>query len=163
MPASVITPPGSAVHDGVREACDRLVALLLLHLQKLVHNRGGPGSPEGPPRPVPFLEALRGHVRELCVEALRLERKRYLWQHQLLGLLAVYGAPHGAPDALFHLLALAKGQEELALATQLHAVLAASLADLPAAAAAVCVRQIHAGALAPPHLARLLQNLALVA
>ncbi|OXB51098.1 hypothetical protein ASZ78_005996 [Callipepla squamata] len=30
MPASVITLPGLALHDGVREACDRLVAALLL-------------------------------------------------------------------------------------------------------------------------------------
>ncbi|XP_019466536.1 integrator complex subunit 5 [Meleagris gallopavo] len=163
MPASVITPPGLALHEGVREACDRLVALLLLQLQKLVHNRSAPSLADGPQRCVPFLEALRGRVAELCAETLRLERKRYLWQHQLLGLLAVYAAPHGAPEAMFHLLALAKGQDELALATQLHAVLSASLADLPAATAALCVRQIHAGALPAPQLTQLLHNLALVA
>ncbi|XP_040513001.1 integrator complex subunit 5 [Gallus gallus] len=162
MPASVITQPGLALHDGVREACDRLVALLLLQLQKSVHNRPSASLADGPQRCVPFLEALRGRVAELCAETLRLERKRYLWQHQLLGLLAVYAAPHGAPEALFHLLASAKGQDELALATQLHAVLAASLADLPGSTAALCVRQIHAGALAAPQLAQLLHNLALV-
>ncbi|NXC38185.1 INT5 protein, partial [Penelope pileata] len=166
MPPSVIittTPPGPALHDGVREACDRLLALLLLQLHKLVHNR--PPHPPGagdPPcqRPIPFLEALRGHVRELCAETLRLQRKRCLWQHQLLGLLALYAAPHGAPEALFHLVALAQGAEELALAPQLHAVLAASLAELPAATAALCLRQIHAGSLPPPQLTRLLRNLA---
>ena len=36
MPASVITTQGLAVPDTVREACDRLIQLLLLHLQKLV-------------------------------------------------------------------------------------------------------------------------------
>ncbi|XP_027562712.1 integrator complex subunit 5-like, partial [Neopelma chrysocephalum] len=43
MPASVITSsqPGPPLHDGVREGCDRLVQLLLLNLQKLVHGRGG--------------------------------------------------------------------------------------------------------------------------
>ncbi|POI20206.1 hypothetical protein CIB84_016046 [Bambusicola thoracicus] len=162
MPATVITQPGLALHDGVREACDRLVALLLLQLQKSVHNRPSPSLADGPQRCIPFLESLRGRVAELCAETLRLERKRYLWQHQLLGLLAIYAAPHGAPEALFHLLASAKGQEELALATQLHAVLAASLADLPASTAALCARQIHAGALPPFQLARLLHNLALV-
>ncbi|NXY80602.1 INT5 protein, partial [Glareola pratincola] len=44
MPASVITPPGSTLHEGVREACDRIVQLLLLQLQKLVYNRGAPGA-----------------------------------------------------------------------------------------------------------------------
>ncbi|OXB51170.1 hypothetical protein ASZ78_009370, partial [Callipepla squamata] len=62
MPASVITLPGLALHDGVREACDRLVAALLLQLQKLVHNRGAPALGDASPRPVPFLEALRGRV-----------------------------------------------------------------------------------------------------
>uniref|UniRef100_A0A8C3CJ55 Integrator complex subunit 5 n=1 Tax=Cairina moschata TaxID=8855 RepID=A0A8C3CJ55_CAIMO len=145
---------------GIRPpACERLLALLLLHLQKLVHGRGGPGPGDPPARPIPFLEALRGRERDLCLEALRLEPKRSLWLHQLLGLLAVYAAPHGPPEALFHLLALATSPQQLALATQLHAVLAPSLADLPAAAAAACVRRIHAGALPPPQLARLLRNL----
>ncbi|NXA44110.1 INT5 protein, partial [Eudromia elegans] len=108
MPASVITPPGLAVHDGVRDACDRVVQLLLLHLQKLVFSRGAPSLAEAPPRAVPFLDALRPHVRELCVETLRLERKRFLWQHQLLALLAVYSAPAGAADALVCLLTLAR-------------------------------------------------------
>ncbi|NXY19997.1 INT5 protein, partial [Atrichornis clamosus] len=147
MPASVITAPGPPLHDGVREGCDRLVQLLLLNLQKLVHGRCSPGLAEGPARPVPFLEALRPHVRELCVETLRLERKRFLWQHQLLGLLAVYSAPHGAADALFFLLALARTPEELALAPQLHAVLCAVLPDPLPAAVAAAVAQIHAGRL----------------
>ncbi|NXW78104.1 INT5 protein, partial [Hirundo rustica] len=123
-PASVIAAPGPALHEGVREACERLLQLLLLHLQKLVHGRG---PAEGPARPVPFLEALRPHVRELCLDALRLERRRCLWQHQLLALLAVHSAPHGAAEALFFLLALARTPEELALAPQLRAGLRAEL------------------------------------
>ncbi|NWH83046.1 INT5 protein, partial [Piaya cayana] len=170
MPASVITPPGPTPHDGVREACDRVVQLLLLHLQKLVHERAGPSPAEAPvtpppppqPRPVPFLDALRPHVRDLCVETLRLERKRFLWQHQLLGLLAVYAAPHGAADALFHLLALARGPEQLGLATQLYAVLSACLRDLLPATVATCVAQLHAGRLPDAQLAQLLRNLATV-
>ncbi|NWI05885.1 INT5 protein, partial [Tichodroma muraria] len=133
-PASVITAPGPALHEGVREACERLLQLLLLHLQKLVHGRSSPSLAECPARPVPFLEALRPHVRELCLDTLRLERKRCLWQHQLLALLAVHSAPHGAAEALFFLLALARTPEELALAPQLHAGLRAVLPDpLPAA------------------------------
>ncbi|NXL40767.1 INT5 protein, partial [Glaucidium brasilianum] len=169
MPASVITPPGPGLHDGVREACDRVIQLLLLHLQKLVYNRGNPGLEasgsglgSGSPRPVPFLDALRPHVRDLCVETLRLERKRFLWQHQLLSLLAVYSAPHSATDALFFLLTLARSQEELALATQLYAVLSSCLPDLLPATVKACVCQIHAGRLPEPQIAQLFRNLALV-
>ncbi|XP_038620665.1 integrator complex subunit 5 [Tachyglossus aculeatus] len=169
MPASVITPPGSAVPDAAREACDRLVQLLLLHLQKLVHDRGGGGAGDGaaagpppPPRPVPFLDALRGHVAELCAETLRLERKRFLWQHQLLGLLAVYTRPSCGPEALGHLLCRARTPEELSLATQLFAGLAVSLAGLLPAALRGCLARVHAGALPAPLTARLLRNLALL-
>ncbi|NXY00604.1 INT5 protein, partial [Centropus bengalensis] len=162
MPASVITPPGPTLHDGVREACDRIIQLLLLNLQKLVYNRAGPSLADSPPRAIPFLDALRCHVRELCVETLRLERKRFLWQHQLLALLAVYSAPHCASDALFFLLALARTPEELALATQLYAVLSSCLCDLLPATVATCVSQIHAGRLPEPQLAQLLRNLAAV-
>ncbi|NWT18211.1 INT5 protein, partial [Vireo altiloquus] len=148
-PASVIASPGPALHDGVREACERLLQLLLLHLHKLVHGRASPSLAECPARPVPFLDALRPHVRELCLDALRLERKRCLWQHQLLALLAVHSAPHGAAEALFFLLALARTPEELALAPQLHAGLRAVLPDpLPAAVAAAAVlAQLVEGAL----------------
>ncbi|NWU73947.1 INT5 protein, partial [Pterocles burchelli] len=162
MPASVITPPGSTLHDGVRESCDRIVQLLLLHLQKLVHNRAGSSPGDAAPRPVPFLDALKPHVRDLCVETLRLERKRFLWQHQLLALLAVYSAPNCATDALGFLLTLAQTQEELALATQLHAVLSASLSDLLPATVATCVAQIHAARLPEPQIVQLLRNLASV-
>ncbi|NWX51103.1 INT5 protein, partial [Steatornis caripensis] len=163
MPASVITPPGPSLHDGVREACDRVVQLLLLNLQKLVYNRGAATLADPPPpRAVPFLDALRPHVRELCVETLRLERKRFLWQHQLLALLAVYAAPHCAADALFFLLALARTQDELALAAQLYAVLSSCLVDLLPATVNACVCQIHAGRLPEPQIAQLFRNLAAV-
>ncbi|KAM4880090.1 integrator complex subunit 5 [Sylvia borin] len=161
-PASVITSPGPALHEGVREACERLLQLLLLHLQKLVHSRSSPSLAECPARPVPFLEALRPHVRELCLDTLRMERKRCLWQHQLLALLAVHSAPHGAAEALFFLLALARSPEELALAPQLHAGLRAVLPDPLPAAVAAAVAQIHAGRLPDPQLAQLLRNLALL-
>ncbi|XP_059728340.1 LOW QUALITY PROTEIN: integrator complex subunit 5 [Haemorhous mexicanus] len=161
-PASVITAPGPALHEGVREACERLLQLLLLHLQKLVHGRASASLAEGPARPVPFLEALRPHVRELCQDTLRLERRRCLWQHQLLALLAVHSAPHGAAEALFFLLALARTPEELALAPQLHAGLRAVLPDPLPAAVAAAVAQIHAGRLPEPQLAQLLRNLALL-
>ncbi|XP_053824031.1 integrator complex subunit 5 [Vidua chalybeata] len=161
-PASVIAAPGPALHEGVREACERLLQLLLLHLQKLVHGRGSAGPADCPARPVPFLEALRPHVRELCQDALRLERRRRLWQHQLLALLAVHSAPHGAAEALFFLLALARTPEELALAPQLHAGLRAVLPDPLPAAVAAAVAQIHAGRLPEPQLAQLLRNLALL-
>ncbi|XP_077645720.1 integrator complex subunit 5 [Lonchura striata] len=161
-PASVIAAPGPALREGVREACERLLQLLLLHLQKLVHGRGGAGPAEAAARPVPFLEALRPHVRELCQDALRLERRRGLWQQQLLALLAVHSAPHGAAEALFFLLALARTPEELALAPQLRAGLRAVLPDPLPAAVAAAVAQIHAGRLPEPQLAQLLRNLALL-
>ncbi|NWQ87307.1 INT5 protein, partial [Burhinus bistriatus] len=162
MPASVITPPGLTLHDGVREACDRIIQLLLLNLQKLVYNRNGVGLSDSPPRAVPFLDALKSHVRELCVETLRLERKRFLWQHQLLSLLAVYSPSRCATDALFFLLTLARTQEELALATQLYAVLSSCLTDLLPATVKTCVCQIHAGRLPPYQIAQLFRNLASV-
>ncbi|XP_066031138.1 integrator complex subunit 5 [Chamaea fasciata] len=161
-PSSVITSPGPALHEGVREACERLLQLLLLHLHKLVHGRSSPSLGESPARPVPFLEALRPHVRELCLDALRMERKRCLWQHQLLALLAVHSAPHGAAEALFFLLALARTPEELALAPQLHAGLRAVLPDPLPAAVTAAVAQIHAGRLPEAQLAQLLRNLALL-
>ncbi|XP_036618429.1 integrator complex subunit 5 [Trichosurus vulpecula] len=167
MPASVITPPGLAVPDAVREACDRLIQLLLLHLQKLVHDRGGsPGDgvlgPPPPPRAVPFLDALRSHVAELCGETLRLERKRFLWQHQLLGLLSVYTRPSCGPEALGHLLSRARTPEELSLATQLYAGLVVSLSGLLPLALCSCLARVHAGTLLPPFTARLLRNLAVL-
>ncbi|KAM7087229.1 integrator complex subunit 5 [Molossus nigricans] len=167
MPASVITTQGLAVPDTVREACDRLIQLLLLHLQKLVHHRGGsPGEgvlgPPPPPRPVPFLDALRNHVGELCGETLRLERKRFLWQHQLLGLLSVYTRPSCGPEALGHLLSRARSPEELSLATQLYAGLVVSLSGLLPLAFRSCLARVHAGTLQPPFTARFLRNLALL-
>ncbi|NXL69087.1 INT5 protein, partial [Chordeiles acutipennis] len=162
MPASVITPPGFTLHDGVRDACDRIIQLLLLNLQKLVYNRPSLNLSDSFPRPVPFLDALRSHVRELCVETLRLERKRFLWQHQLLSLLAVYSAPHCATDALFFFLTLAKTPEELALATQLYAVLSSCLVDLLPATVKTCVCQIQAGRLPESQIIQLFRNLAAV-
>ncbi|KAF7238515.1 Integrator complex subunit 5 [Varanus komodoensis] len=138
MPASVITTPGLAVHDSVREACDRVIQLLLLNLQKL------------------------GHVRELCAETLRLERKRFLWQHQLLVLLSVYCTPSCASEALFYLLTLAQSQEELSLATQLYAVLSSCMSSLLPATVKTSVCQLHAGGLSEQHTAQLCRNLALV-
>ncbi|XP_060110208.1 neutral alpha-glucosidase AB isoform X1 [Heteronotia binoei] len=162
MPASVITTPGLAVHDSVREACDRVIQLLLLNLQKLVYNRGTASLVEAPPRAVPFLDELKGHVQELCVETLRLERKRFLWQHQLLVLLSVYCTPSCGSEALFYLLTLAKSQEELSLATQLYAVLSSCMSDLLPATVKKCVCQIHAGSLSEQQTAQLFQNLALI-
>ncbi|XP_036404190.1 integrator complex subunit 5 [Megalops cyprinoides] len=173
-PASVITSGLTpAPHEGVRDACDRLLQLLLLHLHKLVYNRPesddghllsapSPASPSSPPpRVVPFLEELRGHVGELCAETLRLERKRHLWLHQLLCLLSVYGGPSVATEALCQLLTLARTPEELALASQLHAPLSSSLPGLLPAAVTRCVTQIHTHSLRSKELAQLLNNLAL--
>ncbi|XP_034631555.1 integrator complex subunit 5 [Trachemys scripta elegans] len=162
MPASVITTPGLAVHDSVREACDRIIQLLLLNLQKLVYNRGSASLGDAPPRAVPFLDELKGHVRELCVETLRLERKRFLWQHQLLGLLSVYCTPSCTTDALFYLLTLSRSQEELGLATQLYAVLSSCMSDLLPATVKKCVCQIHMGGLSEQHMVQLFHNLALI-
>ncbi|KAG2459897.1 integrator complex subunit 5 isoform X3 [Polypterus senegalus] len=157
MPASVITTPGLSVHDSVREACDRIIQLLLLNLQKLVYNLGDPS-----PAVIPFLDELKGQVRELCMETLRLERKRYLWQHQLLGLLSVYSSPSCATDALCYMLTLAKSQEELSLAAQLHAVLSSSMTKLIPDTVKKCIAQIHAQSLSDQHLVQLLSNLALL-
>ncbi|KAM8940124.1 integrator complex subunit 5 [Pelodytes ibericus] len=163
MPASVITTPGLAVHDSVREACDRIVRLLLLSLQKQVYGRSvGRGSCDTLPRAVPFLDAMRSHLPELCSEMLRLERKRHLWLHQLLGLLCIYSGPPCAPEALCLLLTLAQNPEELGLAVQLHAVLCSSMQGLANAAVTRCVAQVHAGALTDKLALQLLQNLALV-
>uniref|UniRef100_A0A8C5R2J4 Integrator complex subunit 5 n=1 Tax=Leptobrachium leishanense TaxID=445787 RepID=A0A8C5R2J4_9ANUR len=163
MPASVITTPGLAVHDSVREACDRIVRLLLLRLQKQVYGRpGGRGASDAQPRAVPFLDAMRSHLPELCAEMLRLERKRHLWLHQLLGLLCVYSSPSCAPEALCILLTMAQNSEELGLAVQLHAVLSSSMQGLAQAAVTRCVAQVHAGALTDKQAFQLLQNLALI-
>ncbi|KAM4722521.1 neutral alpha-glucosidase AB isoform 3-T3 [Rhinophrynus dorsalis] len=163
MPASVITTPGLAVHDSVREACDRIVRLLLLSLQKQVYGRPtGRVTSDVQPRAVPFLDAMRGHLPDLCAEMLRLERKRHLWLHQLLGLLCIYSSPPCAPEALCLLLTLAQSPEELGLSVQLHAVLSSSVQGLAQAAVTRCVAQVHAGALTDKRALQLLQNLALV-
>ncbi|XP_071385286.1 integrator complex subunit 5 [Centroberyx affinis] len=167
-PASVIiSGPTPSPHEGVREACDRLLQMLLLHLHKLVYNRsdGGEGNPHHSAssqaqRVIPFLEELQGHVGELCAETLRLERKRHLWLHQLLCLLSVYGGPTVATEALCQLLTQARNPEELALAWQLHTPLSACLPGLIPAAVARCVAQIHTHTLGPRQLRQLLLNLA---
>ncbi|XP_075693446.1 integrator complex subunit 5 [Rhinoderma darwinii] len=163
MPASVITTPGLAVHDSVREACDRIIRLLLLSLQKLVYGRtGGRATSDAQPKAVPFLDAMRAHLPELCAEMLRLERKRHLWLHQLLGLFCIYSSPPCAPEALCLLITLAHSSEELGLAVQLHAVLSSTLQGLTQAAVTRCVAQVHAGALTDKRSLQLLQNLALI-
>ncbi|XP_041099332.1 integrator complex subunit 5 [Polyodon spathula] len=168
MPASVIiAAPGLAIHEGAREASERVVQLLLLSLQNLVFSLGGEPPGEARP-PIPFLDGLRPHVRELCVETLRLERKRHLWLHQLLALLAVHGGPSCATEALCHMFTLARTQEELGLAAQLHAAVLVSssscvVAGLLPATLQRCVAQIHAGGLPDQPLAQLLSNLALMA
>nr|XP_023685148.1 integrator complex subunit 5 [Paramormyrops kingsleyae] len=171
-PASVImSGPVAAPQEGVREACDRLLQLLLLHLHKLVYNRpdgedvypvSSSSSFSSPPRIIPFLEELRGHVGELCAETLRLERKRHLWLHQLLCLLSVYGGPSVATEALCRLLTLARSPEELALASQLHAPLSTCLPGLLPAVVVRCVAQIHTQSLGSKDLGQLLNNLASV-
>ncbi|MEE6527602.1 hypothetical protein FKM82_029085 [Ascaphus truei] len=98
----------------------------------------------------------------MCTEMLRLERKRHLWLHQLLGLLCVYSSPPCAPEVLCLLLTLAKSPEELGLAGQLHAVLSSSVSGLAHAAVTRCVAQVHAGGLSEQRALQLLQNLALV-
>ncbi|XP_064425741.1 integrator complex subunit 5 [Latimeria chalumnae] len=162
MPASVITTPGLAVHDGVREACDKIIQLLLLNLQKLVYNRTSTNLIDPAPRVVPFLDELKNHIKDLCIETLKLERKRYLWQHQLLGLLSVYCNPSCATDAIFYMLTLAKTQEELSLVAQLHAVLTSSMAGLLPTTIKKCVCQIHSGSISEQHTIQLLNNLALI-
>lgn len=165
-PASVIiSGPTPSPNEGVREACDRLLQMLLLHLHKLVYNRpeGAEVNPHLPSaqtrRVVPFLEELQSHVGELCAETLRLERKRHLWLHQLLCLLSVYGGPSIATEALCQLLTQARNPEELALAWQLHSPLSACLPGLLPAAVARCVAQIHTHTLGPRQLRQLLLNL----
>ncbi|MEQ2217637.1 hypothetical protein XENOCAPTIV_017416, partial [Xenoophorus captivus] len=167
-PASVIiSGPTPSPHEGVREGCDRLLQMLLLHLHKLVFNRsdGAEVSPVSsassqPQRVTPFLEELRSHVGQLCAETLRLERKRHLWLHQLLCLLSVYGGPSVATETLCQLLTQARNPEELALAWQLHTTLSSCMAGLIPAAVAHCVAQIHTHTLAPRQLRQLLLNLA---
>lgn len=166
-PASVIiSGPTPSPHEGVREACDRLLQMLLLHLHKLVYNRSDvEGNPHHytssqPQRVIPFLEELQGHIAELCAETLRLERKRHLWLHQLLCLLSVYGGPSVATEALCQMLTQARNPEELALAWQLHNTLSSCLAGLIPAAVVRCVAQIHTNTLGPRQLRQLLLNLA---
>ncbi|XP_062856071.1 integrator complex subunit 5 [Trichomycterus rosablanca] len=166
-PASVIiSGPTPSPHDGVREACDRLLQMLLLHLHKLVYNRPDGDEPYSHsssiamPRVIPFLEELQAHVGELCAETLRLERKRHLWLHQLLCLLSVYGGPSVATETLCQLLTQARNPEELALASQLYSTLSSSIPRLLAQAVTRCVAQIHTQNLNSRELARLLNNLA---
>ncbi|XP_040031065.1 integrator complex subunit 5 [Gasterosteus aculeatus] len=167
-PASVIiSGPTPSPHEGVREGCDRLLQMLLLHLHKLVFNRSdgaevNPHHPalSQPKRLIPFLEELQSHVGELCAQTLRLERKRHLWLHQLLCLLSVYGGPSVATEALCQLLTQAHNPEELALAWQLHTTLSSCMAGLIPAAVSRCVAQIHTHTLGPRQLRQLLLNLA---
>ncbi|XP_043931696.1 integrator complex subunit 5 isoform X2 [Protopterus annectens] len=161
MPASVITTPGLAVQDSVREACDRIIQLLLLNLQKLVYNRTSTNVIDSGSRVVPFLDELKNHVRDLCIETLRLERKRYLWQHQLLGLLSIY-CSSCATDALCFMLTLAKNPEELSLGAQLYAVLSSSVKGLLPTTVKKCVSQIHSGSVSEQHMTQLFSNLALI-
>ncbi|XP_078283802.1 integrator complex subunit 5 [Rhinoraja longicauda] len=160
-PASVITGPGLAVRDSVREACQRVVQLLLLNLQRLVYSVGGGGPGDTQARPVPFLDGLKGRLPELCRQALRPECKRHPWQHQLLGLLAVYCGPSWAAEALCQLLGQAGCPEELSLAAKLHVALSSSVPGLVPATAARCVAHLHS---APaPDARRLLHNMAALA
>lgn len=166
-PASVIiSGPTSSPHEGVREGCDRLLQMLLLHLHKLVFNRsdGGEGARHNsalsqPQRVIPFLDELQSHVGDLCAETLRLERKRHLWLHQLLCLLSFYGGPSVATEALCQLLTQARNSEELALAWQLHSTLSSCVVGLISAAVTRSVAQIHTNTLGPRQLRQLLLNL----
>ncbi|KAL0973870.1 hypothetical protein UPYG_G00212240 [Umbra pygmaea] len=166
---SIISGPNPSPLEGVREACDRLLQMLLLHLHKLVYTcsegeEGYYSRPHSPssqaPRVVPFLDELQSHVGELCAETLRLERKRHLWLHQLLCLLSVYGGPSVATEALCQLLTLARNTDELALAWQLHTQLSACLPGLIPAVVTRCVAQIHTHTPSPKQLCQLLFNLA---
>lgn len=167
-PASVIiSGPTPSPHEGVREGCDRLVQMLLLHLHKLVFNcsDGAEINPHLSPssqskRVIPFLEELQSHIAQLCAETLRLERKRHLWLHQLLCLLSVYGGVSVATEAFCQLLTQARNPEELALAWQLHTMLSSCMAGLIPAAVARCVAQNHTHTLGPRQLRQLLLNLA---
>nr|XP_046262670.1 integrator complex subunit 5 [Scatophagus argus] len=167
-PASVIiSGPTPAPHEGVREGCDRLLQMLLLHLHKLVFNRSDGvevnphhSASSQPQRVIPFLEELQSHIGQLCAETLRLERKRHLWLHQLLCLLSVYGGPSIATEAFCQLLTQARNPEELALAWQLHTMLSSCMVGLIPAAVTRCVAQIHTHTLGPRQLKQLLLNLA---
>lgn len=165
-PASVIiSGPTPSPHEGVREGCDRLLQMLLMHLHKLVYNRSDgvdshPHHSASSQTIIPFLEELQAHVGELCAETLRLERKRHLWLHQLLCLLSVYGGSSVATETLCQLLTQARNPEELALAWQLHTTLSSCMAGLIPAAVARCVAQIHTNTLGPRQLRQLLLNLA---
>lgn len=167
-PASVIiSGPTPSAHEGVREGCDRLLQMLLLHLHKLVFNRadGVEVSPHHsispqPQRIIPFLEELQSHIGQLCGETLLLERKRHLWLHQLLCLLSVYGGLSVATEAFCQLLTQARNPEELALAWQLHATLSSCMAGLIPAAVTRCVAHIQTHTLGPRQLKQLLLNLA---
>ncbi|KTG36587.1 hypothetical protein cypCar_00022947 [Cyprinus carpio] len=167
-PSSVIiSGPTPSPHDSIREACDRLLQMLLLHLHKLVHNRpeGDEPFPQSSAAPsmlqvVPFLEELQENIGDLCAETLRLERKRHLWLHQLLCLLSVYGGPSVATEALCQLFTQARNPEELALASQLYTPLSTSLSGLLPSTIARCVAQIHTQTLDNKQLAQLLNNLA---
>ncbi|XP_051716960.1 integrator complex subunit 5 [Ctenopharyngodon idella] len=167
-PSSVIiSGPTPSPHDSIREACDRLLQTLLLHLHKLVHNRPEGDEPfpqssaaSAMPQVIPFLEELQGHIGDLCAETLRLERKRHLWLHQLLYLLSVYGGPSVATEALCQLFTQARNPEELALASQLYTPLSTSLSGLLPSTVARCVAQIHTQTLDNKQLAQLLNNLA---
>nr|XP_057919014.1 integrator complex subunit 5 [Doryrhamphus excisus] len=170
-PASVIiSGPTPSPHEGVREGCDSLLQMLLLHLHKLVYNRseGADGHPHHSPHShqpqlvIPFLEELQTLVGQLCAETLRLERKRHLWLHQLLCLLSVYGGPSVATETLCQLLTQARNPEELALAWQLHSNLSSCMAGLIPAAVAHCVAQVHTHIPGPRQLRQLLLNLATV-
>lgn len=165
-PASVIiSGPTPSPHEGVREGCDRLIQLLLLHLHKLVFNcSDGPEinphlSSSPSKRVVPFLEELQSHIAQLCAETLRLERKRHLWLHQLLCLLSVYGGVSVATETFCQLLTQARNPEELALAWQLHTMLSSCMAGLVPAAVARCVALNHTHTLGPRQLRQLLLNL----
>lgn len=167
-PASVIiSGPTPSPHEGVREGCDRLVQMLLLHLHKLVFNRSDGvevnrhhSASSQPQRVIPFLEELQSHIGQLCAETLRLERKRHLWLHQLLCLLSVYGGLSVATETFCQLLTQARNPEELALAWQHHTMLSSCMAGLIPAAVARCVAQIHTHTLGPQQLRQLLLNLA---
>ncbi|XP_016397013.1 integrator complex subunit 5-like [Sinocyclocheilus rhinocerous] len=167
-PSSVIiSGPTPSPHDSIREACDRLLQMLLLHLHKLVHNRpeGDEPFPQSSaatamPQVIPFLEELQGHIGDLCAETPRLERKRHLWLHQLLCLLSVYGGPSMATEAFCQLFTQARNPEELALASQLYTPLSTSLSGLLSSTISRCVAQIHTQTLDNKELAQLLNNLA---
>ncbi|XP_056624891.1 integrator complex subunit 5 [Triplophysa dalaica] len=169
-PSSVIiSGPTPSPHDSIREACDRLLQMLLLHLHKLVHNRPEGEEPyqhhstasgSAMPQVIPFLDELQVHIGELCGETLRLERKRHLWLHQLLCLLSVYGGASVATEALCQLFTQARNSEELALASQLYTPLSTSLSGLLPSTVARCVAQIQTQNLNNKELGQLLNNLA---